>query len=128
MDLVIITIYFLNLLLVSRNGDTRDLPLLRRAMHMIHELSFYHTDFEQPFLAASEQYYAEEGARLVEELDMSNYLEHVAHRLHEETYVRIEKYFHTSTRRAINAIVEKELFIKHIEFILDKGMFYITIY
>ncbi|KAL1927365.1 hypothetical protein VTP01DRAFT_3994 [Rhizomucor pusillus] len=99
----------------------RDLPLLRRAMHMIHELSFYHTDFEQTFLAASEQYYAEEGARLVEELDMSNYLEHVAHRLHEETYVRIEKYFHTSTRRAINAIVEKELFIKHIEFILDKG-------
>lgn len=90
---------------------------------MLLELSFYHTDFEQPFLDESERYYMEEGNRLVQELDMSRYLEHVAERLHEEATVRIKKYFDKATRRAINAIVERELIVKHMDLILDKGKF-----
>lgn len=66
-------------------------------------------------------YYSNEGDRLVQEMDMSIYLKHVAHRLHQESVLHVKRFFDKSTKVPLNSIVEQELLTKRAEYILDKS-------
>lgn len=88
---------------------------------MLVDLSLYHTDFEPRLFEETRAYYDEEGSRLVREQDMSKYLEHIADRIHQESVIRLKKYFDKSSKAQLNAIVEQELLTKYVEFILDKS-------
>lgn len=106
----------------NRDGDkTADASLLQSLMHMLIDLSVYHMDFEPRFLEESRAYYNEEGGKLVEDMDMSDYLQHVATRLHQESVLRIKKFFDKSTKVPLNSIVEQELLIKRVDRILERS-------
>ncbi|KAI8144380.1 cullin 4 [Fennellomyces sp. T-0311] len=105
----------------ERDNKDADTPLLQSVLHMLIDLKRYHKDFEPRLLEESRKYYDAEGDRLVHEMDMSKYLEHVAYRLHQEIqHINARKLFDKSTKVPLNSIVEHELLTKRIDFILDK--------
>lgn len=110
------------LMILKKSDDINaDSSLLQSLLHMLIDLQVYHTDFEPRLLAETRKYYSDEGDRLVQEMDMSIYLQHAAHRLHQESVLHIKKYFDKSTKVPLNSIVEQELLTKRAEVILDKS-------
>ncbi|KAI9499099.1 cullin 4 [Zychaea mexicana] len=111
----------LDLVRCERDGKDADSPLLQSVLHMLIDLKRYHRDFEPRLLEESKNYYDAEGNRLVQEMDMSMYLEHVAYRIHQEVqHVNTKKLFDKSTKVPLNSIVEHELLTKRSKCILDK--------
>lgn len=68
--------------------------------HTILLSQIYQTSFEAKFLAATEQLYAAEGQRLMQELEVPAYLRHVDKRLVEE-WERALYYLDHSTKYAV---------------------------
>ena len=88
---------------------------------MLIDLKRYHKDFEPRLLEESKKYYDMEADRLIEEMDMSKYLKHVAYRIHQEVqHVNTKKLFDKSTKVPLGSIVEHQLLTKRIDTILDK--------
>jgi hypothetical protein len=56
-------------------------------------LQLYQEIFEAPFLQASGEYYKREASKLLQECDVSQYMERVIQRLEEET-LRSNKFLH----------------------------------
>ncbi|KAI9255195.1 Cullin repeat-like-containing domain protein [Phascolomyces articulosus] len=105
----------------ERDNNDTDSVLLQSVLHMLIALKRYHKDFEPRLLEESKRYYDMEGDRLVQEMDMSKYLEHVAYRIHQEVqHVNAKKLFDKSTKVPLNSIVEHQLLTKRIDTILDK--------
>jgi cullin-4 len=90
---------------------------------MLMDLNLYHSEFEQPFLEKTRAFYAQDGDRSLETMDMSDYLGHVANRIHQESILRVKFYFDKSTKPVLQTIVEEELLTKRVEYILDKSRF-----
>ncbi|CDS07259.1 hypothetical protein LRAMOSA01208 [Lichtheimia ramosa] len=105
----------------ERDDTNADASLLQSLLHMLIDLQAYHTDFESRLLSETRMYYSNEGDRLVQEMDMSIYLKHVAHRLHQESVLHVKRFFDKSTKVPLNSIVEQELLTKRAEYILDKS-------
>ncbi|KAI7880098.1 cullin 4 [Lichtheimia hyalospora FSU 10163] len=105
----------------ERDDINTDSSLLQSLLHMLIDLQIYHTDFESRLLSETRRYYSDEGDRLVQDMDMSIYLKHVAHRLHQESVLHVKRYFDKSTKVPLNSIVEQELLTKRAEHILDKS-------
>lgn len=68
----------------ERNGDAVDRTLLKSLLRMLSDLQIYKTAFEEPFLLATKQLYQAEGQKKMQELEVSEYLQHVDKRLAEE--------------------------------------------
>ena len=93
---------------------------------MLIDLKRYHKDFEPRLLEESKKYYDMEADRLIEEMDMSKYLKHVAYRIHQEVqHVNAKKLFDKSTKVPLGSIVEHQLLTKRIDTILDKCKFFL---
>eukprot|EP01134_Creolimax_fragrantissima_P005367 CFRG5367T1 len=103
----------------ERNGQNVDRSSIRDVCDMLSALSIYST-FLNPFLEASKEYYCGEGNKLVNELDVSEYLHHVNKRIRQEGE-RVKKYLHIDTLRPLQAIVKHELLKEHIPTLLEKG-------
>ena len=112
-------------LIPFRDNKDADSPLLQSVLHMLIDLKRYHKDFEPRLLEESRTYYDAEGDRLVQEMDMPKYLEHVAYRIHQEVqHVNTKKLFDKSTKVPLNSIVEHELLTKRVDFILNKCKYF----
>ncbi|KAG2227353.1 hypothetical protein INT45_004308 [Circinella minor] len=105
----------------ERDNENADPALLQSMLHMLIDLKRYHKDFEPRLLEESKKYYDMEADRLIQEMDMSKYLKHVAYRIHQEVqHVNTKKLFDKSTKVPLGSIVEHQLLTKRIDTILNK--------
>lgn len=105
----------------ERQGDTVDRTLLKSLLRMLSDLQLYQDAFEQRFLLATERLYAAEGQRLVQEMEVSEYLVHVDKRLAEE-HERVLHYLDMGTKWQLIHSVEKQLLSEHLPTIIQKGL------
>lgn len=77
--------------------------------------------FERRFLNETQELYQAEGARLLIEKNVPEYLAHVQRRLDEESERQIY-YLDFSTRKPLIAIVEQQLIANHSTALLSKGV------
>lgn len=101
-----------------------DRILIKSQLRMFTELQLYQEAFEEKFIVASDAIYDLEGKRLIEEIDISEYLSHVDRRLNEE-YDRLLHYLDPSTKPLLISTVERRLLTQHINGILHKGLNYL---
>ncbi|KAI9012620.1 Cullin family-domain-containing protein [Phycomyces nitens] len=112
--------------LLSQIQEERDqhpinTTLLQSNLRMLIDLSLYHSEFEGRLLEETRSYYKAEGDRLMESMSMSDYLIHVSTRAHQESAIRLKKYFDKSSKSALTKIVEEELLSSRVNTILDKS-------
>ncbi|KAJ8941903.1 hypothetical protein NQ318_001758 [Aromia moschata] len=105
----------------ERQGDKVDRTLLKSLLRMLTDLQIYDKAFEQKFLQSTERLYAAEGQRLMQELEVPNYLAHVDKRINEENE-RILHYLDSGTKYQLIHTVEKQLLSEHVNNILQKGL------
>ncbi|KAL9260448.1 Cullin-4-like protein [Drosera capensis] len=105
---------------LSRLGEAVERTLLNHLLKMFTALGIYQESFEKPFLACTEEFYAAEGVKYMQQSDVPDYLKHVETRLHEE-HERCVLYLDASTRKPLISNAEKQLLERHITAILDKG-------
>lgn len=105
----------------ERNGETIDRTLLKSLLRMFSDLQIYKDAFENKFLVATKQLYQTEGQRKMQELDVPEYLKHVADRLAEENE-RLLHYLDQCTKPQLIFTVERQLLAEHITGILQKGL------
>nr|CAI5853256.1 unnamed protein product [Callosobruchus analis] len=105
----------------ERQGDKVDRTLLKSLLRMLTDLQIYDTAFEQKFLQSTERLYAAEGQRLMQQLEVPDYLAHVDKRLQEENE-RVLHYLDSGTKHQLVHTVEKQLLSEHVNNILQKGL------
>lgn len=105
----------------ERQGDKVDRTLLKSLLRMLTDLQIYDKAFEQKFLQATERLYASEGQRLMQEMEVPDYLSHVDKRIMEENE-RILHYLDIKTKTQLVHTVEKQLLSEHVSSILQKGL------
>lgn len=110
----------LNMIKMERIGQTVDELFLQSNIRMLIDLNLYHSAFEQHLLIQTQEFYNQEGNRLLESINIFDYLEHVSTRVHQESILRVKSYFDKSTKSQLQSIVEKELLTKRVEGILVK--------
>ncbi|CEP12648.1 hypothetical protein [Parasitella parasitica] len=110
----------LDMIKKERIGEIVDELFLQNNIRMLMDLSLYHSSFEQQFLRQTQQFYSQEGDRLMETINVFDYLEHVATRVHQESILRVKNYFDKSTKGRLQSIVERELLTKRVDNILGK--------
>lgn len=98
-----------------------DRTLLKSLLRMLTDLQIYDKAFEQKFLQATERLYAAEGQRLMQELEVPDYLAHVDKRIAEENE-RVIHYLDPATKYQLIHTVEKQLLREHVAQILQKGL------
>lgn len=106
----------------ERQGDAVDRSLLKSLLRMLSDLQIYQDAFESKFLNATERLYAAEGQRLMQELEVSQYLHHVDKRINEEKE-RLIHYLDNTTKWSLIHTVEKQLLTEHLTNILNKGLY-----
>lgn len=104
----------------ERMGESIDESFLQLNIRMLMDLDLYHSAFEQHLLTHTRHFYDQEGDRLLESIDIFDYLGHVSTRVHQESILRVKSYFDKSTKSYLQSIVEKELLTKRVENILAK--------
>ncbi|GAB4840631.1 hypothetical protein Ancab_021398 [Ancistrocladus abbreviatus] len=104
----------------ERLGEAVDRTLLNHLLKMFTALGIYQESFEKPFLACTEEFYAAEGVKYMQQSDVPDYLKHVEMRLHEEQE-RCVLYLDANTRKPLISTAEKQLLERHVSAILDKG-------
>jgi cullin-4 len=110
----------LDMIKSERMGEAIDESFLQFNIRMLMELDLYHSEFEHHLLTHTRNFYDQEGDRLLESINIFDYLEHVSTRVHQESILRIKSYFDKSTKSHLQSIVEKELLTKRVENILAK--------
>lgn len=113
----------LHLIKLERMGEKVDEQFLQLNIRMLMDLNLYQSAFEQQLLSETQLFYSDEGDRLVESINIFDYLEHISTRVHQESILRVKSYFDKSSKSYLQSIVEKELLTKRVEHILDKCMF-----
>ena len=71
----------------ERYGDMVDRSLLKSLLRMLADLQIYKDAFEKKFLSATEKLYAAEGQRLINEMEIPQFLVHVERRLKVCAYI-----------------------------------------
>ncbi|KAI5778569.1 Cullin [Geopyxis carbonaria] len=116
-----------------RDGDIINHGPVRSCVYMLESLyetedeieseKVYLTSFEGEFLKASEEFYRQEGARLLQECDASTYLQRTEKRLKEETDRCVDT-ISSLTQPKIQALVEEQLITNNIKEVLnmDSGL------
>ncbi|XP_017785971.1 PREDICTED: cullin-4A isoform X2 [Nicrophorus vespilloides] len=105
----------------ERQGDAVDRTLLKSLLRMLTDLQIYDQAFEQKFLVATERLYASEGQRLMQEMEIPEYLSHVDKRILEENE-RVLHYLDSGTKYQLIHNIEKQLLSEHVNNILQKGL------
>lgn len=113
---------------MEREGDIINHATIRSCVYMLEALyenedeneneKIYLTSFEGEFLAASGEFYKQEGVRLLRECDAATYLRKTDKRLSEE-YSRSHDTLSTLSEPKIRAVVERELITNNIKEVMD---------
>uniref|UniRef100_A0AAV1UQ24 Cullin family profile domain-containing protein n=1 Tax=Peronospora matthiolae TaxID=2874970 RepID=A0AAV1UQ24_9STRA len=104
----------------ERQGKAINRTHLYTLLRMLLALHLYHADFETPFLMASERFYLQEGAAMIECVSVSQFLVHVEKRLHDEIE-RVNHYLDVSTKKQLILVVESKLLKPHVATLLERG-------
>uniref|UniRef100_M4BK01 Cullin family profile domain-containing protein n=1 Tax=Hyaloperonospora arabidopsidis (strain Emoy2) TaxID=559515 RepID=M4BK01_HYAAE len=110
----------LELVEAERQGKAINRTYLYTLLRMLLALHLYHADFETPFLMASERFYLQEGAAMIECVSVSQFLVHVEKRLHDEIE-RVNNYLDVSTKKQLVLVVESKLLKPHVATLLERG-------
>lgn len=105
----------------ERQGDKVDRTLLKSLLRMLSDLQIYSKAFEQKFLQSTDRLYASEGQKLMQEMEVPDYLAHVEKRLMEEND-RVIHYLDFNTKPQLIHTVQKQLLSEHVSNILQKGL------
>ncbi|MEW5312866.1 MAG: hypothetical protein WDW38_004466 [Sanguina aurantia] len=110
------------LLLISkeRDGEAVERAPLSSLLRMLHNIGVYADTFQRPFLEVTTRYYQAEGDRLMQELDVPQYLKHCEVRIAEE-YERCGAYLDAATRKPLLAALESTLVARHFGALLERG-------
>lgn len=111
----------LMLIEAERKSDAIDRSLLKSLLRMLSDLQIYQQIFEDRFLRATNDFYASEGQRLMEEFEVHDYLVYVDKRLREEND-RVLHYLDHTTKWPLIHSVEKQLISNHMSEILKRGI------
>lgn len=119
----------------ERKKDTINRSLIKNLVRMYTSLGIYQDSFQFYFLAETQNFYAEEGLALANEIDvillfeslinskiqnqLSEYLIHVESRLEEESE-RVRYYLHDETRKPLIQILDDQLISKHLTTLTSK--------
>lgn len=104
----------------EREGSKVDQQLIKSILKMLTDLDVYTLFFEHEFLSATEKFYQQESAELLETLPTFEYLARCEERISQELK-RSEVYLDPMTKKPLIHTLEKESIIAHIPKILDKG-------
>lgn len=104
----------------ERKGEAINRSYLYNLLRMLLSLQLYHSDFETPFLTASERFYTAEGVVVAEASSVPQFLLHVEKRLHEENE-RVIHYLDMSTKKQLITVVESKLLKPHVTMLLERG-------
>mmetsp|Transcript_22578 Transcript_22578/g.27227 ORF Transcript_22578/g.27227 Transcript_22578/m.27227 type:complete len:742 (+) Transcript_22578:315-2540(+) len=110
------------LLLVERDRhrEAVDRQMMKNLGRMLTSLDLYSEEFEKHFLDETQTFYTQEGENMMLQTDVSQYLQHVDKRLHEENE-RCSTYLDPSTRKPLIQAIEKQLLDRHTQTIIEKG-------
>lgn len=104
----------------ERRGEAINRSYLYNLLRMLSSLNLYHSDFETPFLTASERFYTQEGIEAMESSSVPQFLLHVEKRLQEEND-RVNHYLDVATKKQLTAVVENQLLKPHIATLVERG-------
>ncbi|RMX67379.1 hypothetical protein DD238_000823 [Peronospora effusa] len=104
----------------ERKGEAINRSYLYNLLRMLLSLHLYYTDFETPFLMASERFYMHEGATTIESASVPQFLVHVEKRLYEENE-RVVNYLDASTKKQLISVVERKMLKPHVTTLLERG-------
>lgn len=109
--------------LLERQGRVIDRGLTKSVLCMLVELNvdgnnIYETDFEQPFLEETKQFYSAESIEFLSKNTCQDYITKVEVRLQEET-TRVQKYLYSLTESKLRNLVESELIAVHSKALLE---------
>lgn len=110
----------LNLIDRERDGDSVDTSVLKNLLVMFTAIGTYEHAFEEPFLAATDEYYRKESEKLISQCDIPTYLVHAERRMREESD-RALRNFDARTCKPLVTTIEKRIVTDHVETILNKG-------
>ncbi|EXJ90806.1 Cullin 3 [Capronia coronata CBS 617.96] len=126
--LLLLETVVLDMIRMERSGEVIDRPLVRACCYMLEGLyesftedestKLYLTSFEPQFIAASRQFYQEEGKTLLAEADASTFCTHASRRLLEETE-RCQQTISQITETKIKHVVDEELISTHIRDVIN---------
>eukprot|EP00300_Choanocystis_sp_HF-7_P008209 c15781_g1_i2.p1 GENE.c15781_g1_i2~~c15781_g1_i2.p1 ORF type:complete len:741 (+),score=197.27 c15781_g1_i2:223-2223(+) len=104
----------------ERNGLAIDRSLLRSSVRMLSALNIYADYFQNQFIQCTVNYYRSESKRLVNQLEVADYLLHVIERLNQETE-RLQFCLDLTTRFPLYHTLEHELIEVHVNDLIAKG-------
>lgn len=104
----------------ERKGEAIARSFVYNLLRMLLSLQLYHSDFETPFLLASERFYTAEGVSIAESSNVPDFLVHVDKRLHQEND-RVVHYLDASTKKQLITVVETKLLKPHVAMLLERG-------
>ncbi|KAK9880642.1 hypothetical protein WA026_011881 [Henosepilachna vigintioctopunctata] len=84
-------------------------------------LQLYQELFEEPFLNASGEHFKHDAARLLQEKDVSLYMEKVKVKIEEELF-RARKFLHSSSLPKVSQRCEKHMVAEHLQFLYSECM------
>lgn len=85
------------------------------------QLQLYRELFEEPFLDASGEHYKRDAARLLEERDVSLYMEGVLQKIEEEL-LRVRKFLHSSSFTEVSKRCEQHMVAEYLPFLYSECM------
>ncbi|RKO91623.1 Cullin [Blyttiomyces helicus] len=115
----------------QRNGETIDTGLIKSVVESFVSLGLddndsskttldiYKKHFEDPFVAATEEYYKLESERFISENSITDYMKKAEQRLEEEDK-RVALYLHESTAKALTTVCDTVLIQQHTAPIQDE--------
>lgn len=104
----------------QRNGESVNVSLLRSLVRMLVSLGLYKPTFLRAFLEDTGRYFAAEGERRMETLDVVGFLRHVEGRLL-EAQEAVVQYLEPGTRRPLMQAIEAQLLAPHVTALIEKG-------
>jgi len=110
----------LGLIEKQRNGESVNQALLRSLVRMLGSLGLYKPLFLKAFLEDIERYFAAEGIKKMENLDVVGFLMHVERRL-VEAGEACEAYLEGGTKKALVGAIESRLLAPHVTAVIEKG-------
>uniref|UniRef100_A0A6A7GFC4 Cullin-4 n=2 Tax=Hirondellea gigas TaxID=1518452 RepID=A0A6A7GFC4_9CRUS len=105
----------------ERKGENVDRSLMKTLIRMLLSLGIYFSKFETELLTTTEEFYHEEGHRLIHRLTVSDYLAHVSKR-HTQENDRVSFYLDSRTKKDLITTVELRLVKDHVDTVLRKGL------
>lgn len=111
----------LSLIQRERNGESVPRALVKSLVHMHIDLGIYASHFENEFIEATEEYYKQEGIRLISEMETPAYIRHVDKRFAEEND-RCLNVLDPSSKNEVIEILEDQLLRLHVSAIIAGGM------